>query len=164
MPTGGGGGKGGEGDGGGGGDGGEGFGQVLSAVREATLTPAAMMPPACAEMQAKSTALLVDGTPAITNGVASAVKHVVQALATSEHGATAAVKLCAAVTGHVTGDGGGGGDGVCIGAGAVALQHTEPLRLFTPVFAFIQQPLFDSPKPLQPTHASHCAAHASYVP
>jgi hypothetical protein len=51
--------------------------------------------------------------------------------------------------------------GVCIGAGTVALQHTEPLKLFTPVFAFIQQPLFDSPKPLQPTHASHCAAHAS---
>ncbi len=65
-------------------------------------------------MQAKRTALLVDGTPAITNGVASAVMHVVQALATSAHGATAAMKLCAAVTGHVTGggDGGGGGNGV----------------------------------------------------
>ncbi len=65
-------------------------------------------------MQASSTAVLVDGTPAMTNGVASAVKHVVQALATSEHGTTAEVKLCAAVIGHVTvcaGGGLGGGSG-----------------------------------------------------
>jgi hypothetical protein len=56
---------------------------------------------------------------------------------------------------------GGGGAAAAATVAVSERQHTEPLRLFTPVVAFIQQPLFDSPKPLQPTHASHDAAHAS---
>ncbi len=84
-------------------------------------------------MQAPSTALSVDGTPAITNGVASALMHVVQALATSEHGTTAEVKLCAAVTGHVTGGGegvdggGGGGKG---GGGSGKMVSANVIQLF----------------------------------
>ena len=76
---------------GGGGDGG--LGQLLSALSEATDTPALNMTPACAEMHAPSVAVSVEDTPATTKGVASAVTQVVQAFVTLEHGATAALKF-----------------------------------------------------------------------
>jgi hypothetical protein len=68
------------------------------------------------------------------------------------------------------GSGGGGGLGGGLGGGGPATvavgerQHTEPVRPVKPVVVFIQQPSFDSPKPLQPTHTSHCPAQAAYVP
>jgi preprotein translocase subunit SecG len=107
LHTSGGGGAGGDGDGGGG----DGLGQLLSADSEAPLTPAATMAPACALMQAPSMAVSVEGTPASTKGVASAVTQVVQALATSAQGVTAAAKLCVAVMLHTSGGGGAGGAG-----------------------------------------------------
>ena len=69
------------------------MGQLLSALSDATDTPALNMTPACAAMHAPSVALSVDETPAKTNGVASAVTQVVQAFETLAHGATAAVKF-----------------------------------------------------------------------
>jgi hypothetical protein len=125
-----GGGEGGDGEGGGGGDG---FGHALSAESDAVLTPAAMMPAACALMQAPSTALSVDATPASTNGVASAATQVVHALAVLLQGVTAAEKSCCTVTGHVTGggkggagDGGGGGDGLGQAASALSDAALTP--------------------------------------
>lgn len=60
------------------------------------------------------TALAVCGTPASTNGVASATMHVVHALLTLAQGATAPAKFWGADIGHVTAGGGlsasGGGD------------------------------------------------------
>lgn len=50
-------------------------------------------------------------TPARTNGVASAVTHVVQALATLVHGVTAGLKSSVVVIEHVSGGGLAGGDG-----------------------------------------------------
>ena len=76
---------------GGGGDGG--LGQLLSALSEATDTPALNMTPACADMHAPSVAVSVEDTPATTKGVASAVTQVVQAFVTLEHGVTAALKF-----------------------------------------------------------------------
>ena len=71
-------------------------------------------------MQADSSLVLVDGTPASTKGMASAVAQVVQALAVVAQGVTAAVKLWRAVTLQVTAGGGGGDDasgGGMIGGG-----------------------------------------------
>ena len=99
------------------GGGGGGLGQLASVLSEATDTPALNMTPACAEMHAPSVAVSVDETPAMTNGVASAVTQVVQALLTLAHGATAVEKFCAAETGHVGGGGEGGGAGGGDGAG-----------------------------------------------
>ena len=77
---------------GGGAGGGEGAGQEDSANSDASGTPAARMPVACALMQAPSMVTSDADTPAITKGVASAVTHVVHAAATVAHGVTAAEK------------------------------------------------------------------------
>ena len=66
--------------------------QLLSALSDAIETPALNMTLACAAMHAPSVAVSVEETPAMTNGVASAVTQAVQALAGLEHGATAAEK------------------------------------------------------------------------
>lgn len=50
---------------------------------------------------------MLGDTPASTNGIASAVTHVVHAFATLAQGATAAVKFWDAVTGQDALDGGG---------------------------------------------------------
>ena len=56
-------------------------------------TPALNMTLACAAMQAPSVAVSVEETPAMTNGVASAVTQVVHAFDTLAHGVTAAEKF-----------------------------------------------------------------------
>jgi hypothetical protein len=53
------------------------------------------------------------------------VTHVVHALATSEQGETAAVKLCCAVTGHVSGGGGNGGLGGGGGEGQALMATSD---------------------------------------
>ena len=102
---------------GGGAGGGEGAGQEDSANSDASGTPAARMPVACALMQAPSIATSDDATPAITNGVASAVTQVVHAVATVAHGVTAAEKSWAAEMEHASGGGDGGGRGGGDGGG-----------------------------------------------
>ena len=91
--------------------GGDGCPHVASAVSDATLTPAMAATVAWLEMQAPMVAASDGETPASTNGVASAVRQAVHALATSEHGVTAAVKSCGADTRHVGAAGGGSGGG-----------------------------------------------------
>ena len=120
--------------GGGGGIGGgaDAAAQLLRAVKEAALTPAPKMAPICAVMQAPSAALLLCATPAKIKGVASAVMHVVQALAMLAQGTTAAAKFCVVETGHVTGGGGirAGGGSITDGGGDAAEEQVESaLRL-----------------------------------
>lgn len=125
MPT---GGEGGEelaGGGGGMGGGADAAAQLLRALREAALTPAPRMAPICAVTQAPSAALLLCATPARMKGVASAVMHVVQALAMLAQGTTAAAKFCVVDTGQVTGGGGitDGGGGIPAGGGSDAAEE-----------------------------------------
>ena len=113
--------------GGGGGDGrGDGVLQLPSAKREDMATPAAIMAPDCALRQALMAAALLGDTPARMKGVASAVRQAEHALATFEHGVTAAVKSWTALTGQVTG--GGGGDMSGGGNGEEALHELRAKR------------------------------------
>jgi|APGre2960657444_1045066.scaffolds.fasta_scaffold12320_4 hypothetical protein len=82
--------------------------QLLSAPSEAALTPAVRMAAAWALMQTPSVTLSVGDTPAMTKGVARAVRQVVQALAVLAQGETAAAKFCVVDTGQVGAAGGGG--------------------------------------------------------
>ena len=68
----------------------------------------------------------VGETPASTNTVDNAVAQVVQAVAALAQGVTAEVKLCCAVTGHVSGGGCGGGLGGGSGGGD---EGHEPIAI-----------------------------------
>ena len=119
---------------GGGGDGAA--AQEASAVNVAPLTPAPRMAPICEVMHAPMTAVLVGSTrPVKTKGVARATAQLVQALAVTAHGVTAAAKLCVAETGQVAGAGaGGGGDGAAPQeARAVSVAPLTPAPRMAPI-------------------------------
>jgi hypothetical protein len=107
-----------------------------SVAKAPALTPAERATPACAPMQAAKTAVLAGDTPARMNGMASAVMHGVQAVASAElvssaQGATAEAKLCGADTGQVAASTGGGGSGPAVG-GAEHNAREERALMLTP--------------------------------
>jgi hypothetical protein len=85
-------------------------------------------------MQAAKTAVLAGDTPARMNGMASAVMHGVQAVASVElvssaQGATAEAKLCGADTGQVAASTGGGDSASGGGISGAAVGTVQELRV-----------------------------------
>ena len=136
---------GGEGSGGGerpgGGGGGGGGGEAMHELSEASairLTPLVTMAPDWAVKQAPSVGVSLGDTPAITKGVASAVMHGTQAVASvaelsGAQAATAPAKLCVWATGQRAGGGGGGGAGAGGGGGRGVGGGGEAGGLHAPV-------------------------------